>query len=305
MNANTALNSLETAVVLFKAGVVTGLNTAAEKVFAMPAERAQNRSLIEVLRNHRLERLAIEGGRVELELSGKIFLVKAFAGVLLLEDISAVRQREAELRDVMAVLSHEFRTPVAAIKSLLEALALEPPAETRSSFVQMSLLEVERLVRLVEDLTVGFRPHAERTFRLLESIERVQRLTAEELQRREVQLELNVDTNVLVRCDPDKLLQVLLNLIENAARHAPNPGLIRVDVLQQDTFWRVGVRDQGTELADYSGIFEAHRRSMQSRGSGMGLYIVRSIVRAWGGEVGAAYQAHYAGNEFWFTVPMA
>lgn len=303
MNALSALNALETtAVVLFETERVVGLNTAAEKLFGISSERAANRLPIEILRHHRLEQLVLQGGTLELELSGRTFMAKSVTGALLLEDISASRQRESELREVMAVLSHEFRTPVAAIKSLLEALALEPPPETSASFVQMSLLEVERLVRLVEDLTIGFRPQAERTFLLTECLDRVQRLTADEFKRRNVQLE-PLFADVLVRCDPDKLVQVLLNLIENAARHAPNPGLVRIFATRAETFWQVSVVDQGAVLPDYQVIFEAQRRSLQSRGSGMGLYIVKSIVRAWDGEVRGLYRPDLGGNEFLFTVP--
>ncbi|MFN3266688.1 MAG: sensor histidine kinase [Deinococcales bacterium] len=299
-----ALNALETAIVLLESGKVSGLNRAAELLFGIENERALDRSPIEILRNHRLERLVLEGGNLDLEFSGRTFRAKAVPGALLLEDISQTLRREAELREVMAVLSHEFRTPVAAIKSLLEALVLEPPPETRASFVQMSLLEVERLVRLVEDLTVGFRPQAERTMPLLESLERVKRLTAEELEKRQVGLEFCIE-DALVRCDPDKLVQVLLNLIENAARHAPNPGLIRVFTQRKAAQWRVAVVDQGQPLPDYQLIFEAQRRSVQSRGSGMGLYIVKSIVRAWHGEIGAQYRSDLGGNEFFFFVPAA
>jgi two-component system, OmpR family, phosphate regulon sensor histidine kinase PhoR len=304
MSLNAALNALDIAVVMLEGGRVSALNLAAEKLFGIASERAVNRLPIEIFRNHRLEKLVFDGGVLELELNGRTFVAKAVPHALLLEDISAIRQRESELREVMAVLSHEFRTPVAAIKSLLEALALEPPPETRASFVQMGLTEVERLVRLVEDLTVGFRPQAERTFPLLECVERVQRLTSAELLRRDVSLEICFN-DVMVRCDPDKLVQVLLNLVENAARHAPNPGKVRIFATRADLFWKIGVVDQGSVLSNYEVLFEAQRRSMQSRGSGMGLYIVRSIVRAWGGEVHGLHRSDLGGNEFVFSVAAA
>ena len=85
-------------------------------------------------------------------------------GSLIFEDVSETRTRERELREVMAILSHEFRTPVTAIKGLLEALQADPPPETRQRFLELSLAEVERLVRLSDDLTVGFRPQAQRSF---------------------------------------------------------------------------------------------------------------------------------------------
>ncbi len=298
------LDSLSEAVVWLRDGCVTKLNRTAEELFVIPSERASGRAAIEILRNFRLEQVALRGGEIELELSGKILRAKGVEGGLVLEDITQQRRRESELREVVAVLSHEFRTPVAAVKSLLEALALEPPQEQRQRFVELSLQEVERLVRLVEDLTVGFRPQAERTFPILEAFERVQRLTSEEFERRSISLDAHL-VGVIVRCDPDKLVQVFLNLLENAARHGPNPGTIRVTGTLENGFMRVGVLDQGGALSDFERIFEAHRRGAQSRGSGMGLYVVRSIVNAWGGRVTGRYNSDAGGNEFQFTVPAA
>ena len=202
---------------------VVELNHAAEEVFRVPRDRAIGRSLIEVVRNHRLERLALEGGELELDVFGRLFRARGLPGVLVLEDISALRTRETELREVMAILSHEFRTPVTAIKGLLEALQLDPPLETRNHFLSLSLTEIERLVRLSEDLTVGFRPQAQRSFPLQEAIARVLRLLEEERARRQVEVQVT-GADLIVHCDPDKLVQVLLNLLENAMRHGPNPG---------------------------------------------------------------------------------
>jgi signal transduction histidine kinase len=297
------LDTLSEAVVWLENGVIKRLNRAAEELFVIPSERATGRLPIEILRNFRLEQVALSGGEIELELSGKMLRAHGVPGGLILEDITQERKRETELREVVAVLSHEFRTPVAAVKSLLEALALEPPQEQRQRFVELSLQEVERLVRLVEDLTVGFRPQAERTFPLLEAFERVQRLTSEEFQRRGVKLEPAIGAQ-MVRCDPDKLVQVMLNLLENSARHGPNPGLVRVHSHTEHGFVCVSVHDQGQRLSDYERIFEAHRRGAQSRGSGMGLYVVRSIVTAWGGRVSGQHHPD-SGNEFSFTVPAA
>jgi two-component system, OmpR family, phosphate regulon sensor histidine kinase PhoR len=298
------LDALGEAVVWLEAGVVKRLNRAAEELFVTSSERAAGRAPIEILRNFRLEQIALSSGEIELELNGKILRARGVPGGLVLEDITQQRKRESELREVVAVLSHEFRTPVAAVKSLLEAIALEPPQEQRERFVELSLQEVERLVRLVEDLTVGFRPQAERTFPMLEAFERVERLTAEEFARRAVTLKPNLN-GAIVRCDPDKLVQVFLNLVENAARHGPNPGVVRVSSQTENGFVRVTVRDEGRALEDYERIFDAHRRGPQSRGSGMGLYVVRSIVHAWGGRVSGHFESDGGGNEFSFTVPTA
>jgi signal transduction histidine kinase len=93
--------------------------------------------------------------------------------------------------------------------------------------------------------------------------------------------------------------------LEKAARHGPNPGVVCVSSRLEHGSVRVVVQDQGQALTDYNGIFEAHRRGAQSRGSGMGLYVVRSIVAAWGGRVTGKFNPEAHGNEFTFTVPAA
>jgi two-component system, OmpR family, phosphate regulon sensor histidine kinase PhoR len=303
------LDAFRDALIAFDSGLrVTELNRAAEALFQVPRDRAVNRLLIEVVRDHRLERLALEAGELELELFGKLLRVRAqrsgdAAGMLIFEDATETRTRERELREVMAILSHEFRTPVTAVKGLLEALQLNPPAETQKRFLELSLIEVERLVRLSEDLTVGFRPQAQRSFPLLDAINRVLRLLEDERHKRRVTVAVE-NPNLVVHCDPDKLVQVLLNLLENALRHGPNPGEVRLQAALEDRFVRVNIQDAGLELFTYDHIFEAHKRGPNSNGSGMGLYVVRSIVTAWQGETWGRYMSDTgAGNEFGFTVP--
>jgi signal transduction histidine kinase len=297
------LDVLSEAVMALDAGRVIGMNRACAELLQVDRDRAIGRTAIEVLRHHRLEQVALRGGEIELELSGRLIRARGAMNALILEDITHQRQRERELKEVMSVLSHEFRTPVAAIKSLLEAMQLEMPEAQRGRFIEIAMTEVERLVRLTEDLTVGFRPQTERTFALGEAFERVLRLLGTELVRREVKLRVTGE-HVLVKCDPDKLVQVMLNLVENAVRHGPNPGTVQLEATRDggDEFVTVRVHDDGASLIDYEALFEAHRRGEGSSGSGMGLYIVRSIVQTWGGRVWGQYNPNTHGNDFGFTV---
>ena len=308
--SSRVLDAFRDALIAFDSGLrVTELNRAAETLFQVSRDRAVNRLLIEVVRDHRLERLALEAGELELDWSGRFLRVRGLksedgAGSLIFEDLTETRTREHELREVMAILSHEFRTPVTAVKGLLEALQMDPPVETQKRFLELSLLEVERLVRLSEDLTVGFRPQAQRSFPLHDAINRVLRLLEEERHKRQVDVLVD-GADLIVHCDPDKLVQVLLNLLENAVRHGPNPGEVRLQASLENQLVHVTVHDAGLELPTYDHIFEAHKRGPNSNGSGMGLYVVRSIVTAWKGETWGRYLQGEGGtgNEFGFTVP--
>ena len=107
----------------------------------------------------------------------------------------------------------------------------------------------------------------------------------------------------LVRADPDQLLQVLLNLIENALKYGPEGGQIEVQTQPSGPWIEVAVLDQGAPISDTEGLFRAHTRGRHAGGpgSGMGLYIVRSIVQGWGGQAWAERRDER--NAFCFTVP--
>lgn len=308
------LDALPQAVLLFRPGetapravTVTHVNAAAVRLWGVPQERAAGRPLLEVVRRHTLEALAERGGELELEASGRTLRCTAVRsggegeGALIVEDVTEHRRREAELREATAVLSHEFRTPVTGLRGVLEALEYDMPPELAQSFVRQGLQEVERLARLVEDLAVGFRPTRARTLPLAEAFARAERLLTPDLGARGPALAFGAD--YLVRADPDKLLQVLLNLIENALKYGPPGSQVEVQTTRRGTWVEVAVLDDGPPLEDGESLFRAHTRGRHAtgQGSGMGLYIVRSIVHGWGGQ--AWVERRDGRNAFCFTLP--
>lgn len=309
------LDALPQAIVLHEGGRVTHLNLAAARLWGVTAERARGRRVLEVLRRHTLETLVERGGELELEVSGRALKCRAVPGALIVEDVTEARRREAELREAAAVLSHEFRTPVTGLRGVLEALQYEMPYEMQQNFVAQGLAEAERLARLVEDLAVGFRPTRSRTLAFSEVLGRAERLLAPELAALRVRLAFSSPVGeeggeVFVRADPDKLLQVLLNLVENAARYGPHPGTACVSTRPSGGFVEVVVWDGGDPLHDEHNIWRAHVRGERAdgHGSGMGLYIVRSIVEGWGGSAWVERRRLPdlgEGNAFCFTVPGA
>ncbi len=299
------MDALPQAVLLTQDGVVTRLNAAAARLWGVTQERAAGRPVLEVVRRHTLEALLERGGELELEVSGRTLRCTVARdgqdSALIVEDVTDHRRREAELREATAVLSHEFRTPVAALRGVLEALEYDMPQELAQNFVRQGLQETERLARLVEDLAVGFRPTRARTLPLAETFARAERLLAPELLARHATVSFGPDH--LVRADPDKLLQVLLNLVENALKYGPAGHPVDVQTAERGTWVEVCVLDDGAPLADTDSLFRAHTRGQTAtgQGSGMGLYIVRSIVQGWGGQTWAERRGNR--NAFCFTLP--
>ncbi len=299
---------LEEGVVLVIGGRVTGLNRAAATLLEVEAARALGAPLITVVRDHRIERLTEADGVQVITTQGRHLAIRAFDGGLTLRDVSAERRAAETGRELLAVLSHELRTPVTTIRSALEALRLEDvPVAQRQRFLAHAEAEAERLVRLLDDLTVDVAPPRARSVPWHEVFGRVQDLLAPVVTERGVRLHRDLPA-ANVWADPDKLLQVLLNLVENAVLHGPPGAEVRCVAGpdgRRPGWWRFEVLDAGRPVPEavMDAWFAPHARGagVNARGTGLGLYVVRSIAERWGG---AAWGRRWeGGNAFGVTVP--
>ncbi len=302
------LDALEEGVVLIDGGRVTLVNRAAAAFLEVDPERAAGQPLIRVLRDHRLEEAALGMRTVELETRGRRLQALPVEGALLLRDLTSLRRAEEDARELLAVLSHELRTPATSIRATLEALYDDPPDRLRLRFLERARQESERLVRLLEDLTVDVRPPRERSLLLREVAERALAVVLPVAQANAVALASELP-EIAVWADEDKLLQVLINLLENAAIHGPRGGRVRLRASADGGMARIEVADEGEPLDPerVPDLFEPHARAggAKSKGTGLGLYIVRAIAQRWGGEAwgGPAPGGH--GNVFGVSVPLA
>ena len=287
-----AWEASEEGVVLFDGERVRYLNPAAARLLDADARHAAGRPAAFVLRHHRLLELWRSGGAAVLTLHGRRVAVRAEGEALFLRDeTEAARTREA-LEQERRMLAHEFRTPVAGLASLLEMLAAEPePGEAREA-LELMRAEVERLARLLRgqggERARPWRPEALRA--------RLERFMP---QARGVRWQADHPLDV----DPDRVYQVLVNLVDNALRYGRPPVSVRTRPLEGGGV-RLEVVDAGEELDDYERLFQPGRRGVHAagvRGSGLGLALVRRLARSWGGE---AYGRRLEeGNAFGVTVP--
>jgi K+-sensing histidine kinase KdpD len=199
-------------------------------------------------------------------------------------------QRRALLRSV----SHDLRTPLATIRGvasdLRDGTAYEP--EVRAELLDLVCDEAERLDRLVANLLSLSRIEAgsmEPTKQVLDLGE----LVAERVHRlrrlfRQVRVQLDRPSDsLLVEGDHAQLQQVVTNLLENAARHAPQGTTLWVSVRATGADVELSVADEGAGVAepDRDRIFEAFRTGDGSRSSGIGLAICKAVVEAHGGTI--------------------
>ena len=236
--------------------------------------------------------------------------------VLLLADVTDQHRIEAAQRRFVADASHEMRTPIAALKGMLELLddgAKERP-DVRDDFIHTMQLEADRLGRLVADLLTLARLEAgslnltlapEYVKDLLGDVAGVMRTLAEQ---HGVELLVDVsDDDLRVIADHDRIVQVLLSFTDNALKHSPERTTIRLAAESHGGMVRLSVSDEGPgiEPEEIERVFERFYRGDSARegsGTGLGLAIAREIVEAHGSSIDVRSQ-HGLGTTFAFDLP--
>ncbi|MGC8877425.1 sensor histidine kinase [Thermus sp.] len=277
-------------LVLHENRQVVYLNPKAAELLGVNREKVMGRPLLLALRDHRLEALALHGGERLLEVRDRLLWARALPGRLYLLDETEGQRRLQALEEATQTLAHELRTPLSGMGPLLEALTPKTPQERE--VLALLKAEVARLARLVEALS-PIRPGPKRPVALAELWPRLEGLLQERLKGRVVEVSLPH----ALTTDPESLLQILLNLLDNALKYGQDP--IRLlsreeaggDPLGPFRWVYVEVRDAGPTLSEYEALFLPGRRGkVEVGGQGLGLYLVRRLARALGGEA-------YAGRE--------
>jgi two-component system sensor histidine kinase KdpD len=228
------------------------------------------------------------------------------ARVAVLEE--ADEQRSALLRSV----SHDLRTPLAAIRAVASDLrdGTVYDDDTRTELLATVCDEAERLDRLVANLLSLSRIEAGALRPDLQAVP-FDELVADRVRRlarmfRQVRVDVGLPPDrPLVDGDYSQLDQLLTNLLENAARHAPQGSTVRVDGRRRDGMLEVRVSDEGAGVPDWETehIFEPFRRGEGSASSGVGLAICRAIAEAHGGRIWVE-RTSGGGATFVVTLPL-
>jgi signal transduction histidine kinase len=220
--------------------------------------------------------------------------------------------------DFMSSVTHELRTPLTSIRALAELLRDDPKIELvqRKRFVEIIVSETERLSRLVNqvlDMAKIESGHAEwhNTEVDMGSLLQQAVVTTSELFReRHTQVTVTVpDEPVVLMADPDRLMQVVLNLLSNAAKFVPVPGgRVGVSLSADDAGVTVQVSDNGPGVPQLQQalIFDKFRQGGEAanrpQGTGLGLPISRQIVEHFGGRLWLE-SSHVKGSAFCFYLP--
>ena len=226
---------------------------------------------------------------------------------------ASLERQEQMRRDFIANAAHELRTPLTNLQGYLEALRDGVIVADRATYESLHE-EADRLVRLSHSLDAlaegdsGASLPAAVELDLAAAVRSALDLAAPAIERAGLTLRTEVPDTLPARADPDGLAQVLANLLSNAVRYTPAGGAITVRAERRPGDLLVSISNTGDGIPpeDLDRVFERFYRVEKSRdrargGAGIGLAIVKQLVEASGGRVGA--ESREGTTRFWFSLP--
>jgi signal transduction histidine kinase len=260
--------------------------------------------------------IAARHDRRNLMLVGESTLMALLlSGSLVLLFVLAQRrkQQREDMEKLLQFTSHEFKTPVAGIKGLLQSLGLGTiPENQRAELIRLGQMECDRLEHLAETILAYQRAMSRDPREGVQSVDAAQ-FVADLLAHRARtssggEVELATIDAVRVQADRDGLRVILENLLDNA--HKYGGGQVRMAAGVSDGLWRLEISDHGRGFSPEAAekLFDPHNRGSGdgiTHGAGLGLAIARSLARRMGGDISARSSGPGQGAVFTVTLALA
>jgi two-component system phosphate regulon sensor histidine kinase PhoR len=328
----TILDNMTDAVIMIDSdGNISLANRAAEKLFYI--KEAENKPLIEAVRDHEVDELVklclktdktqavqYESGtskRYLRTIAIPIIHNESRVVLLLFQDLTELRNLQTTRRELIGNISHEFRTPLAGIKAMVETLgggAIDDKDAARDFLARIDS-EVDRLTQLVAELTELSRIETGKTelkkepVKINQLAEEVANQLSHQADRQNLSIvkELAADLPS-IPADKDRVRQVIANLVHNAIKFTPAGGRITITSRALEDSVIVDIADTGIGIPkeDLARVFERFYKGDKARageGTGMGLAIAKHVVEAHGGSIWVRSEEGN-GSTFSFSLPL-
>ncbi|MCD6351888.1 MAG: PAS domain S-box protein [Armatimonadetes bacterium] len=240
--------------------------------------------------------------------------------VAIIYDITEIRQLERMKTAFVSTVSHELRTPLTSIKGFISTLLDDTEGmyddETRREFYEIIDQECDRLTRLINDLLNVSRIESGRALEMYITHVNLHEIAESVCQAQQAYTERHTIVNAvppdfpIIEADADKVTQILDNLVGNAVKYSPDGGEVKISATDEGDYVKLEVSDQGL------GVPEEHRDKIFERfqmvedesrkaikGTGIGLYLVRHLARAHGGDVWLEWSEVGKGSRFAVRLP--
>lgn len=317
---------------------VISVNAAAARLLAASPQEIEGRGLQEVIRNADLRRFVTSALTCEEPVEGNLILRHArdrvlqangtalrdpdgrsIGAVIVLNDVSRLRQLENLRRDFAANVSHELRTPIASIKGFVETLldgAMADPHDAER-FLHIIARQADRLNTIIEDLLSLSRIEQETEAGGISlSIGRIDQVLqaaihdcAARALARDISVLVDCPSDLTAAMNADLLEQAVTNLIDNAIKYSEPGRQVRVHGYREEHQVTIAVKDQGSGIAveHQPRLFERFYRVDKARsrrlgGTGLGLAIVKHIALAHRGQVTVESEVG-KGSTFFIRLP--
>jgi len=330
---NVLANMADGVIMTDVEGNVILANTAAGKFFGFKEADFLNKRLIEVVHDHEVDEILkkclqtekehavqFESGltkrflqAIAVPLRGRVRLTGA---LILLQDLTELRNLQTMRRELVGNISHELRTPLASIKAMVETLqsGAMNDREAAQDFLSRIEGEIDHLTQMVAELTQLSRIEAGQAELKMEPVDLnavideviTEVIPLAEKQKIVISKDLSPDLPSLP-ADKDRIHQTITNLVHNAIKFNRPDGKVTISTSYDSNSVSVSVSDTGIGIAeeDLPHIFERFYKTDKARsggGSGLGLAIAKHTIKAHGGEIWAESQEG-KGSVFTFRLP--
>lgn len=300
---------------------ILSINQAALNMLKIKSSDAKNRTIHEVVRNRQFLEFVIDslaGKNLEekdVEIQGpemRIINIRSMmlrnatnehiGSLVVLNDVTKIRQLENIRKDFVANVSHEIKTPLTAIKGFVETLqqGMDKDHEDNLKFLGIIDRHVNRLNAIVEDLLALARIEqidekatvALQKSRLKSLVENAVNVVQHRADVKNISLDVQIEKDPHIMVDPTLFEQALVNLLDNAVAYSPEKEKVTISAEKGKKAFVINITDQGIGISQQHlpRLFERFYRVDKARsrkhgGTGLGLAIVKHIVQAHGGNV--------------------